>query len=204
LAQEIVGRPGLHFLGVMAWESHALRTPDEAAKRRAVREAIASLAESAARCRAAGLDVEIVSCGGTGTEPGVTEIQAGGGVLGDLNYREKYGVPATHEYALTLLATVTSRPTPTRIICDAGMKAMSDGRIAPRPLGVPDVAAVALSAEHGIITLTAAHDRPRVGEKIEYVIGHSDSTVVLHDELWGIRDGLVEARWPLLARGCLQ
>jgi D-serine deaminase-like pyridoxal phosphate-dependent protein len=210
LAQEIVGRPGLRFLGVMAWESHALRTPDEATKRRAVRDAIASLAESAARCRAAGLDVEIVSCGGTGTywisafEPGVTEIQAGGGVLGDLNYRETYGVPATHECALTLLATVTSRPTPSRIICDAGMKAMSDGRIAPRPLGVPDVAALALSAEHGKITLTAAHDRPRVGETIEFVIGHGDSTVVLHDELWGIRDGLVETRWPLLARGCLQ
>ena len=44
--------------------------------------------------------------------PGVTEIQAGGGVLGDLTYRERLGVD--HECALGVLATVTSRPTPTR------------------------------------------------------------------------------------------
>jgi D-serine deaminase-like pyridoxal phosphate-dependent protein len=43
LARGIAGRRGLRFLGLMTWESHALRTADEAAKREAVREAIAHL-----------------------------------------------------------------------------------------------------------------------------------------------------------------
>lgn len=210
LAQRVADRAGLRFAGVMAWESHALRAPDEPTKRRLVREAIASLAESAALCRAAGLPAEIVSCGGTGTywisafEPGVSEIQAGGGVLCDLNYRERYGIPADHEYALTVLATVTSRPTPTRIICDAGRKAMSDDRMIPRPLGLTDVASVSFSAEHGKIELATASATPRVGDRIEFVVGYGDTTVVLHDEVYGIRDGTVEVVWPLLARGRLQ
>ena len=64
------------------------------------------------------MPVDIVSCGGTGTlpycaqQPGVTEIQAGGAILSDMHYRTHYhlDIPA----ALTLLATVTSRPTSTR------------------------------------------------------------------------------------------
>jgi D-serine deaminase-like pyridoxal phosphate-dependent protein len=175
-----------------------------------IREAIADLTESAERCRAAGIPVEIVSCGGSGTywisafEPGVTEIQAGGGVLGDLNYRERYGMPVEHEYALTLLATVTSRPTPTWIICDAGKKAFSDDRVPPRPLGLPEVTSMSLSAEHGKIELAEASPTPRVGDTVEFVVGHGDTTVVLHDELYGVRDGLVAVVWPLLARGRLQ
>ena len=83
---------------------------------------------SAQACRDAGLTVEIISCGGTGTfpitvrQPGVTEIQAGGGVLCDVRYRTKYGVEL--EPALTMLTTVTSRPNQRRIICDGGKKSM--------------------------------------------------------------------------------
>ena len=51
--------------------------------------------------------------GGTGTYwitatlPGVTEVQAGGGIFCDVHYRNDYGVP--HEYALSILTTVVSR-----------------------------------------------------------------------------------------------
>ena len=84
LAREIAQTPGLAFLGVMAWEGHALSADTPEAKRQAVEAAIQLLTESAEHCRRAGLPVSIVSCGGSGTYQitpfllGITEIQAGG------------------------------------------------------------------------------------------------------------------------------
>jgi D-serine deaminase-like pyridoxal phosphate-dependent protein len=207
LARAIGTRPGVQLAGVMTWESPALGVDDPDGKRRTVREALAHLTESAQRCRDAGFEMPIVSCGGTGTywlsafEPGVTEIQAGGGVLCDLNYRERLGVP--HEYALTLLSIVTSRPTPTRVICDAGRKALSTDAVTARPLGLPPVESVGFSAEHGKIELREPSRSPRVGTKIEFVVGYADTTISMHDRFYATRDGIVEDVWPILARGRL-
>src|SRR5262249_26997508 len=133
---------------------------------------------------------------------GVTEIQAGGGVWGDVHYRNDYGVE--HPYALTLMTTVTSRPTRSRIICDAGKKAMSSDAALPLPLGVGDTRLVRLSAEHATIELASPSDAPRVGDHLEFVVGYSDTTVHLHDMLYGVRDGKIEAAWPILGRGRMQ
>jgi D-serine deaminase-like pyridoxal phosphate-dependent protein len=103
-----------------------------------------------------------------------------------------------------VLSTVTSRPTPTRIICDAGKKTMSGDSALPEPLGLPQVLSLGLSAEHGKLELVAPSPTPRLGDKIEFIPGCVDTTVVLHDELYGIRGGMVETVWPLLARGRLQ
>jgi D-serine deaminase-like pyridoxal phosphate-dependent protein len=192
----------------MTWEASALPVGDPEAKRAEVHRALALLTESAASCRAAGLPVEIVSCGGTGTYwlsaffPGVTEIQAGGGALGDLTYRERLGVD--HECALSVLATVTSRPTPTRVICDAGRKALSTDAVAPRPVGVEGVVSVGFSAEHGRLELATPSPRPRLGDRIALLVGYADTTVHLHDEMYGVRDGVVEAAWLVAARGRLR
>ena len=54
-------------MGVMGWEGHAAPLLDLREKARTVSAAVAQLVESAELCRAAGLPVSIVSCGGTGT-----------------------------------------------------------------------------------------------------------------------------------------
>ncbi|HEX2033700.1 MAG TPA: DSD1 family PLP-dependent enzyme [Chloroflexota bacterium] len=208
LARHIASRDGVRFAGLMTWESVALRIQDPQEKRRAVEEAVGAAVASARRCAEAGLPVEIVSCGGTGTYwlsaflPGVTEIQAGGGALSDLTYQERLGVP--HECALTVLTTVTSRPTPTRIICDAGRKALSTDGVLPRPLGLPPVAGVRFSAEHGIVELAAPSAYPRPGETFQFLAGYADTTIPLHEELYAVREGTVAAVWPILARGKLR
>jgi D-serine deaminase-like pyridoxal phosphate-dependent protein len=148
-----------------------------------------------------------VSCGGTGTirytmhQPGVTEIQAGGGMLSDMRYTTS--MRADLPPALTILATVTSRPTPTRIICDAGRKAMSADGINPMPIGLGAIAGLSFSAEHSTIELQAPSATPRIGDSVEFVAGYGDTTVHMHDTLYGIRDGVVEVEWPVLARGKL-
>ena len=134
LARRLAALPGLRFCGVMAWEAHCLGRPmDE--RRRCCEEAVGALVTTARQCREAGLDAEIVSCGGTGTFritagiEGITEIQAGGGIFSDVLY-ESWGID--HPFALTVMSTVTSRPTPQRIITDAGRKAMSMDIATPR------------------------------------------------------------------------
>ena len=208
LAREIASCPGLCFEGLMTWESTALRIQDPEEKQRVVQVALKRLTDTAQLCREAGIAVNIISCGGTGTfwlsafAPGITEIQAGGGILGDVNYRKNFGVKLPH--ALTVLSKVTSRPTPNRIIFDAGRKTMSAEMASPEPVGMPEVSKIRLSAEHGTIEMIAPHSEPKVGYKIELIPGYSDVTVALHDELYGIRNGVVETVFPLLGRGRLQ
>jgi D-serine deaminase-like pyridoxal phosphate-dependent protein len=208
LARRIAELPNVRFAGLQTWESHTLSERDEAEKRRQIAEALAGFTDTAERIRADGIPVDVVSCGGTGTywisafEPGITEIEAGGGIYCDVRYRHDFGVD--HEYALTVLSTVTSRPTARRVICDAGFKTLSAHHSIPEALGIGPVDIFKLSAEHGVITLAADNDAPARGDRFEIVPGYSDSTVFLHDMMYGIRDGRVETAWPLLGRGKLQ
>jgi D-serine deaminase-like pyridoxal phosphate-dependent protein len=129
----------------------------------------------------------------------VTEVQAGGGIFGDVHYREDFGVP--HEYALSILTTVVNRPTPTRIICDAGWKSMAQQPALPAPRHLGETTAVKLSAEHATIELALSAAGPAVGDRVEFVAGYSDATVFLHDYLYATRQGHVETIWPILGRG---
>jgi D-serine deaminase-like pyridoxal phosphate-dependent protein len=206
LAKAVASRRGVRLAGLMGWEGGRIAgLPDREEKRRAIAEAVGRLTRSADDCRRAGLPIEIVSCGGTGTywiaatQPGVTEVQAGGGVFGDVHYRKDYGVE--HEYALTVLTSVVSRPTATRIVCDAGWKSMSRVPSLPEPFGVAGVKSVALSAEHATVELAGATAVPRVGDRLEFVVGYSDATVFLHDHLYGVRAGHLEVVWPIAGRG---
>lgn len=207
LAKAIADYPGLQLRGLMTWEGHTLGIADRAAKQEAVSHAIGLLRDSTDLCRQAGFSIDIVSCGGSGTfvfslhEPGVTEIEAGGAVFNDMTYTS-WQVPTRQ--ALFVHSVVTSRPTSRRIIVDAGFKTMPGWINTPTPVGIPDVAEMVSSAEHGIITLTEDNDSIAVGDRFDFIPGYGDTTVVLHDNLYAIRDDIVEAVWPILARGKLR
>jgi D-serine deaminase-like pyridoxal phosphate-dependent protein len=205
MAQRISKTPGLRFKGLMAWEGHTVRIADPAEKQQSVQTAVESLVKTAEAVRKSGIPVEIVSCGGTGTYAlaapvkGVTEIQAGGGVFSDLVYRKQYNID--HPYALTILSTITSRPNPQRIVCDTGKKGMSADAAMPEPVGIEGVASVRLSAEHAIIELDRPNTTLKVGDTIEFVVGYTDTTVHLHEEMYAMRNGKIVGVWPISARG---
>ncbi len=206
MAQLVAATPGLALRGLMGWEGHVAGMPAGAQKRAAAAAAVGQLTASADACRAAGLAIDIVSCGGTGTYPytaelpGVTEIQAGGGIFHDLTYAS-WGIE--NEFALTVLVTVISRPTPTRVIVDAGKKTFSSDATAPRAT-IAGASPLRLSAEHGTFDLAAPSDTPAVGDRLACIVGYNDTTVHLHETLVGTRSGAVEIVWPLLGRGKLQ
>lgn len=193
MAQAVHAQPTLHFMGFVAWEGHVTRLADHAARPEAIRKAVALLTHSAELAREQGLPVEIVSCGGTATFlstsalPGVTEIQAGGGVFGDLRTREAFGVPMA--CALTLVATVLARPTPTRIVCDAGWKTLPFYPLPPRAPGLSEVLHMAPAAEHLSLTLAHGTGLPAIGERIVFEPGYADAITFLHRTMHVTRAG---------------
>ncbi|MEO6623834.1 MAG: alanine racemase [Burkholderiaceae bacterium] len=203
LARTVAAHQHLKFCGLMAWEGQTTGIADPAAKEAAIRASVALLTDAARSCAQAGFAVEIVSCGGTGTYlvtsriSGVTEVQAGGGVFGDLRYRQEFGMPL--EPALTLVATVLSRPTVRRIVCDAGWKYHGVHPMQSQALRVPAAVKLAFSAEH--LTLDCDADMPgfAVGDRIEFAVGYADSTVFMHREIIAMRNGAIEDVFPLPA-----
>ena len=128
----------------------------------------------------------------------MTEVQAGGGIFGDPAYRAA-GIPV--EPALTLLSTVISRPTPTRIVLDFGRKQIDPSHAWPVPLGIDGIASLAMHIEHFIITLEQPSAAPRVGDRIDVEVGFGDRAIHLHEHLYGVRGGIVETVWSVSARG---
>ncbi|MDP9363213.1 MAG: DSD1 family PLP-dependent enzyme, partial [Chloroflexota bacterium] len=127
-------------------------------------------------------------------------VQAGGGTLGDAVYRE-LGVPV--EPALALLAGVVSRPAPDRVVLDAGRKTIDPSARPPTPQDL-DILDISFSAEHARLRLARPADSPRVGDRLLLDVGYHDQAVHLHDAIFAVRDGLIEAVWPVAARGRLQ
>jgi D-serine deaminase-like pyridoxal phosphate-dependent protein len=174
------------------------------------REAMWLLTWTADEIRRSGIDVGIVSGGGTGTYritgtyPGVTEVQAGSYIFNDGRYRTVEGVGLDFGCALTLLTTVISRPKEDLAIIDAGMKAITKEHGLPQVVGIEGTELFALSEEHGRITLNGTAQDLKIGEKIELLPSHGCTTINLHDRFYGVRKGKVEVIWPIEARGKCQ
>lgn len=203
LAREVASSRGLVFEGLMGYEGHAVLRPTFEERKEKAEAAMALLVKAKKGIEATGLEVGIVSAGGTGTYditgqyPGVTEIQAGSYATMDVRYRD-CGLP--FQCALTCLATVISVPRRGVAITDAGMKALTPEFGMPEVVEGPGISLTRLSEEHGVLRL-ANGVRLNAGDKIEFIPSHGCTTINLHDEFYALRNGVVEAIWPIAARG---
>ena len=206
LAQAMVDADVI-MAGVMGYEGHILDIWPFEEKKAVISTAIGIVIDAKDAIEAAGIPVEVVSCGGSGSYeitsevPGVTEIQAGGGCLMDIFYRETCHVDLDH--ALFLVGSVASRPTPDRAIVDTGWKALPARVGHPVCADLPDVKVAQLYAEHLRLEKEGGLDL-EIGERVVFIPGYSDETTVLHNEFLGIRKGTVVEVIPLEARGVLQ
>lgn len=205
IAEAIQAQPNLAFKGLMGYEGHVLNITPAKDKEQACRHALDLLVDTRDLLQSRGIRVEIVSAGGTGSyeytalHDGITEIQAGGGIFMDAMYRQACNVQSLAP-ALTVLTTVTSRSAG-RIVVDAGFKTLSAYHHAPEARNREDIALRYLSAEHGVFDILPGHVGPALGERIELVVGYSDSTTFLHDHFVALRADQVEKVWEILARG---
>jgi D-serine deaminase-like pyridoxal phosphate-dependent protein len=205
LVQYIMTQPGLQFRGLLGYDGHCTLKVSEAERPTLSHQANTLLAQVRRYVEAAGIAVEIVSGSGTFTYryaaeiEGVTEIQAGSYLLMDTAFRD-HGV-REFECTLSVLATITSRPTypgaEGLAIIDAGRKAISP------QLGLPEVKTPAsakvrsLSDEHGRILLEGEAAALGVGDPIELWVRDANGTINQFDRFYAMRNEIVEAIWPI-------
>jgi D-serine deaminase-like pyridoxal phosphate-dependent protein len=176
---------------------------DSEARREANASAMQLLSQTAALLTEKGHRIEVVSTAGTGTFryaaewPAVTEVQPGSYVFMDSDYGSVQGVG--FENALTVLASVVSTQRKNAAVVDAGYKTLSSDSGAPRPRGV-DATFAFNGDEHGKLTFESGCPLA-LGDRVELIPSHCDTTVNLHDVYYVTRGGYVVAVWPIAARG---
>jgi D-serine deaminase-like pyridoxal phosphate-dependent protein len=205
LAQAVVRMPGLQLVGVQGYEGHVQHMVDAAERRKAHTAAMTVLDGTVALLRERGLPIEIVSTGGTGTHafaadwPVVTEVQAGSYIVMDVEYAQVEGL--AFEQALTVLTSVVSRRGNAAMV-DAGYKALSTDSGPPRPKAL-DARYTPRGDEHGQLTFDNGNPLA-LGDKVEIIPSHCDTTINLYDLYYATRGGYVVAVWPILGRGRVQ
>jgi D-serine deaminase-like pyridoxal phosphate-dependent protein len=154
--------------------------------------------------------VETVSVGGTPgmwqaheLQPTVTEYRVGTYAFGDMN-TVAAGAAELDDVALTVRATVVSRPASDRAVLDAGSKALA-ADVGAHPghgcvLEAPSSTIVTLNEEHAYVRLEAGESL-ELGQQVRVVPNHACVVANLFDELIAEREGEVVARWPVDARG---
>jgi D-serine deaminase-like pyridoxal phosphate-dependent protein len=199
LAGHVHDAAGLRFDGLMTYPSTEATIP--------------FVAEARRRFLQAGLDISVVSGGGTPNAwhaheiPGLTEVRVGTYIYHD---RATVGAGAAtlEECAFQLHATVVSRPTEDRAVIDAGSKSLSSDRVAPSVgpgygliLGYEDAVIERLNEEHGVVDLSRSARKPAVGERIQIIPNHVCVVSNLHDEVAVARDSELVDMWRVAARG---
>lgn len=184
-----------------------LRARAEAAGRR--------LVEVAEALRARGVEVRELSVGSTpaapytGRIPGLTEMRPGTYVFNDVN-QMAIGQATSSDCALSVLATVISRPSAGRAVLDAGSKSLFAEPVRPGFAGefrgygfireVPGAVVASLSEEHAVVELR--DDRAlRVGDRVQVIPNHVCPCVNLHEEMYVLRGEDVVGVWPIAGRG---
>jgi len=173
-----------------------------------VREAGGQLAtqfllDMVSKLRQSGLDVPIVTGGGTGTYQhyfgmaGVTEIEAGSYIFMDATYSANLGND-DFEQALFVLGTVINQRGKDMVL-NVGLKAISPERSTPHILGAKDMQVEFIQEEHLKANFSVSCPF-KVGDPVFVIPSHCCTTVNLYDYIFVFRDGIVEAAWPILAR----
>lgn len=159
-----------------------------------------------------GIDVPVVSGGGTGTfdmeqELGlINELQAGSYAFMDIEYRDIGGKTSERfddfGVSLFVLVTAISQPQSRLITVDGGFKSFASDKMAPQFRDVEGVIFHWGGDEHGIVQLDNPSRSIALGNKLAMLTPHCDPTVNLHDYYFPFRDGMVSEIWPVSARGC--
>jgi D-serine deaminase-like pyridoxal phosphate-dependent protein len=195
-----VARASSDFQGIFYWPSWL-----GDAEFRVAREKIES---TVAALKDAGFDAPIISGGstpGSGKTPLIpqtTEIRPGTYAFYDATCIAT-NCCEEKDCALRVLATVVSTSVPGQCIIDAGAKTFANdatknvGTYGYFP-GRPSWTMKKMSEEHGHVTI---QDGAKVGEKVWVIPSHVCPSVNLCDEVWYGRDGKVEGKWTVAARG---
>jgi D-serine deaminase-like pyridoxal phosphate-dependent protein len=188
---------------------------DAAEKERLTQEACRAAVDTAEEIRSRGLSAPIVSVGSAATFRfairclGVTEVRPGTYVFNDRSQIAQ-GAATEADVAAFVVTTVVARPSPERIVVDAGSKVLaSDRMLVPDPpasfgrvWGHDDWDVVRLS-EHGVVEVPPAAEG-QVGDRLAIVPNHVCPAINLASAVTVVEGGRVVGSWPVAARGRVQ
>jgi len=137
--------------------------------------------------------------------PSATEHRAGTYVYNDRSM-VRAGECSVDDLAMHVLATVVSRPTPTRAVLDAGSKALTSDLLGfadhGEIVGLPGAKIVSLSEEHAVVDLTdCTGPLPEVGTQVRVIPNHTCVVTNLFDRMVFHSNGVVTRVVPVAARG---
>ena len=203
LALEIRKHPALNFAGLQAYHGKAQHLRSPAERRLAITDAIQAVVYTRKLIEAEGIKVGLITGAGTGT----AALEAASGVYGELQAGSYLFMDADYaanqldvtqprfEHALFVKTQVISTHS-THAVCDAGHKSHAIDS------GLPSVHAFSARSkleyfnggdEHGILRPAAGSTRlPHLGSMVWLIPGHCDPTVNLHNEMIGVRGGLLK------------
>ena len=104
-----------------------------------------------------------------------------------------------------MLATVTSRPAPDRLILDSGSKALAAERLTVLSPGFglieghPELSVARLYEEQAIVHSDAPCEIP-VGARLRVIPNHACAAANLHSRLLVVEEEAVVDEWPVAAR----
>jgi D-serine deaminase-like pyridoxal phosphate-dependent protein len=214
--RQVASLPGLRLRGLLSHAGHSYRaasTPELEAIARREADILRMLQRDAA---AAGVALDELSVGATPTlrfsvgEPGLTEVRPGNYVFFDRT-QVALGSAALQDCALTVLATVVSRPARDRIILDCGSKTLSndlspadasygavltaDGRDIDDTLTI-----FRLSEEHATVSVRGG-TALEPGDRVRVLPNHACVVTNLVDEVQLAGDDAQMEALPVAARG---
>lgn len=211
LAIEIERARGLEFRGLQGYQGRIQLESSIEIRRTGAQTALSRLQEVAQTVRRAGIQAPTLTGGGTGTLAidivlgGLNELQPGSYVFMDSRYTAiewDGGGRPPFQSSLSVLAGVISRPLRNRVVLDSGWKAISNDAGNP-VLIAPEGAKFRFAGdEHAVLE----HDDElplAVGDTVQLIPSHCDTTINLYDHCYALRSGRVEAIWPIPGRGKL-
>ncbi|MGQ0737013.1 MAG: alanine racemase [Acidobacteriota bacterium] len=224
--KDVAALPGLRLCGLLSHAGQAYHASSAGELRTIAEDEARVLRSLADAARLAGVQIDELSAGATPSarfsldQDGLTEYRAGNYAYFD---RTQVGLGAAtlDDCALSVLATVVTKPAAGRIILDCGSKTLtSDGArgfsplpghgtilrdIALRPGLEPDNDLIVerLSEEHATVRVATGHTTLEPGDRVRVVPNHSCVVSNLVDQAW-ITDGasVLEAL-AIAARGRL-
>jgi D-serine deaminase-like pyridoxal phosphate-dependent protein len=210
LTRAVRALPGLEWRGLTFYPGHIKeQSPGKIAE---LSRTVGSIRDEFAR---AGLKPEIISGGSTPALyqsheiDGLNEIRPGTYIFNDINTMIS-GACSLDQCAASILVTVVSQPEAGRMIIDGGSKTFSSDRLVNGETGhgllmeAPGASFHKMNEEHGFVDLSKAERTFHIGEKVRVIPNHICVAVNLHEQVYGVRCGIVETSWKVEARGKLQ
>ena len=209
LAKKIDAAKNIQLEGIMGYSGAASHTHGWQARRKKSADDLAGVMESVALLKKAGLPVNIVTGGSTGTynidhELGLTELECGSYVFMDSKYHRVGGksndeVYTDFEIALSVLTTVESKHHPNQVTIDYGNKAMI--QTTDEVKGMPWMQVERQGAEYGILRWKDGGGAElKLGDRVEIYCSNLDMSTNCYDRYYvAKRDQIVDV-WPIMGR----